>query len=66
MSLVLHLMLEEILFIVSLRHKHTAHKHTASLHCDMVLRNADMYMELNVRCFHYLCVMCFIPRKLLS
>ena len=62
MSFVLYSMFEEDLFIVSY-FKNVSHKHTAGLHCDMFLRNADMYMKLNVRCFHDLCVMRFIPRK---
>ena len=64
MSFVLNLMFEEILFIVSYSIS-VRYKHVAGLHCDMVLRNADMYMKLNVRCFRYLCDMCFVPRKLL-
>ena len=46
MSLVLNLVFEEILFIVSYFIS-IRHKHTAGLHCDIVLRNADMYMKLN-------------------
>ena len=63
MRLVFNLIFEDILFIVSYFIS-IRRKHTAGLHCDMVLRNADMFMKLMSDVL--IIVMRFIPRKLLS